>query len=180
MGSESNPFDFHKGTHVQRGAPLRGYLIAAVVVLAVVALAYWFVTNIGNIAPRYSGKPIKVDEDDLWTEFLEDEKAAKRKYTGSFVEVTGICSEAQAVQTPEWARSEFLEGFTVQMGKKETRLTSDWKIECFIPNRDKTVRNQIDKIQPGGVLKIQGICKGKLGRQICIADCTIMDFHMPK
>ena len=135
MGAESNPFDFQKGTSVRRSS-VGGYAIAGVIVLIVLGVGYWFVTNIGNVAPRYSGKPIKVDDEDLWTEFLEDERNAKPKYIGRFVEVTGVCSEAESVPTPEWAISNSTRAHRPH-GKKETpgqRL----KIGCFIPNRDKT------------------------------------------
>lgn len=185
MGSESNPFEFQSGTRAPRGGnPIVTYVIAGVIVLGVLIFGIWLATNASNIGHRYRGDPIKISDEDLWTEFLDDEKGATKKYKENLIQVTGICSETQSVQTPAWAPSEFLEGFAVQMGKKSgTRLiTEAWMIECFIPNRDKNVRIQVDKIQQGGTLTVEGFCKGKIGRppQICIAECRIVDYKPPK
>lgn len=185
MGSESNPFEFQQGSRAPRGGtPITTYIIASVIVVAVLIFGVWITMNASNIGHRYRGDAPKISDNDLWEEFLDDEKGATKKYKESLIEVTGMCSDVQSVQTPAWAPSEFQEGFLVQIGKKSgTRLmTEAWMIECFIPNRDKNVRIQVDKIQQGGTLTVEGFCKGKFGRppQICIAECRIIDYKPPK
>jgi hypothetical protein len=108
-------------------------------------------------------RTVVVSAADLLQEFRDDPDSADRKYTGKYLEISGV------VQRIGQGRHET--SFIILTGGDENVKL---KIECFFDLADKKEEAQIKRLDKGQSIKVRGEYDGQVSN-VQVRDCVLVE-----
>lgn len=107
--------------------------------------------------------PVVVSAADLIRDFQDDPAAADRKYTGKYLEVTGVVERT--------GHGRYDRPFALLTGGKDDKATL--KVECFFDSADAADEARIKRLAPGDKVTVRGEFDGHVAN-VLLRDCMLV------
>jgi hypothetical protein len=112
-------------------------------------------------------RKVVVPAAELLEEFRKDPVAADRKYTGKYLELTGIVERTGKER-------EFIPFVILHAGDENAKV----KVECFFEIADQAHRNRLDGLKKGDKITLQGEYGGQVSH-VQLRMCEFPDLPRP-